>query len=266
MAKIIYTDKHIQYLREISPGRYNDEITRLFNEKFDRNATESAIRTLRQKHGILSDVPRVRKQYTEEQLDYLKELSEQGLFNAEITRMFNERFGTTRTENAIQNMRAKYQIKTSARNHWEKGHPPWNKGKKGASYEGMKPTQFKKGNRPFNWVPIGSERITKDGYVQIKIREGMKQKNWRGKHILIWEEHNGPLPPGHAVIFGDGNHRNFDPANLVLVSRAQLVRMNQKGLIQDAAELTRMGVIIADIHNKIGERKKRAKRQEKAGV
>lgn len=256
MANRIYTSEHVQYLREITPGRYNDEITRLFNERFNLNATETAIRTLRQKHNILSNVPRGKKQYTQEQIEFLRELSEKGLFNVEITRMFNERFGTSRTKNAIKNMRTKYNLKTSARKVWQKGHTPWNKGKKGVSYEGMKPTQFKNGHKPHNWVPIGSERITKDGYVQVKIQEGKFQKNWKGKHILIWEEHNGPVPPGHAVIFGDGNPRNFDIGNLLLVSRKQLVRMNQRNLIQNDVELTKTGVLIADIYNKIGEKKK----------
>jgi hypothetical protein len=45
---------------------------------------------------------------------------------------------------------------------------------------------------------------------------------WRPKHHLVWESHHGqPIPKGHAVIFGDGNNRNFDPDNLILVSRAQ---------------------------------------------
>jgi len=70
------------------------------------------------------------------------------------------------------------------------------------------------------------------------------------------------VPPGHAIVFGDGNKRNFDLGNLLLVSRAQLARINQRGLIQDDAELTKTGILIADVYNKIGERKrKNAKRQ-----
>lgn len=248
-----YTPEHIEYLREITPGRYNNEITELFNKEFNMCVTENAIKTLRQRHRILLTVPKVKKQYTQEQLDYLKKLSEEGLFNSEITKRFNERFGTNKTESAIQNIRAIYGIKTSARYYWEKGHIPWNKGKKGISYEGMKATQFKKGHKPHNWVPVGSERITPDGYVQIKVQEGKKQHNWKGKHILIWEAANGPVPKGHVIIFGDGNKRNFDLNNLLLVSRKQLVRLNQKNLIANDAELTKTGIIIADIYNKIGE-------------
>lgn len=77
--------------------------------------------------------------------------------------------------------------------------------------------------------------------------------------FLLWEAANGPVPPDHVVIFGDGNRRNFDPENLLLVSRKQLIRMNQMDLIQEDAELTKTGIIIADIYNKIGERKRSGK-------
>ena len=148
---------------------------------------------------------------------------------------------------------------------FEKGHVPWNKGKKGLCIGG-KATQYKPGHKPANWMPIGSERINGDGYVDVKIQDGMKQKNWKGKHVIIWEGHNGrPVPPGHAVIFGDGNRRNFNPDNLILVSRKQLVRLNQRGLIQNDVELTKAGIVIADIHNKIGERKKGGKKERKNG-
>jgi len=91
VAKRKYTDEHIDYLREISPGHYNDEVTKLFNERFGMNVTETAIRTLRQKNGIKLGVTKSRMQYSIEQLAYLQELSAQGLFNAEITRLFNEK-------------------------------------------------------------------------------------------------------------------------------------------------------------------------------
>ncbi|MEN6487843.1 MAG: HNH endonuclease [Smithella sp.] len=65
-------------------------------------------------------------------------------------------------------------------------------------------TQFKKGNKPANWVPIGTERTNRDGYVEVKIADGRLNKNWKAKHIFIWETANGPVPKGHVVIFGDG--------------------------------------------------------------
>lgn len=259
MAKKIYTDEHISYLRQIAPGKYSDEIVRLFNQKFGMNVTISAVRSLLTKHGIRTGIPTGgRKQYTDEQLNYLKELSEQGLFNDEITQRFNARFGTNKTEDAIQNIRAKHGFKTSARNHFPRGGTPWNKGKKGWKAPGVERTWFKIGNRPQTWVPVGSETIDRDGYLKVKVAE---PNRWEFKHRLVWEQHHGqPVPPGRAVIFGDGNKRNFDPENLLLVSRAQLVRLNQKGLIKNDIELTKTGLLIADILNKTGElkRKKRS--------
>ncbi len=256
MAKRIYFKEHIDYLREITPGRRSWEVAELFNERFNFSASEAAIRTLRLKHGIKLTVPRTVKQYTDEQIAYLKELSERGLFNREITRLFNERFDTSRTENAIQQQRCKYGFKTTARYYWKKGCKPWNKGMKGWFAPGTERTQFKKGDMPQTWVPVGSETVTEDGYLKVKIADPDK---WVYKHRLIWEQHHGrKVPPGHVVIFGDRNKRNFDPDNLLLVSQAQLVRMNQMGLIKDDADLTKIGIVIADIRNKIGERKKEA--------
>ena len=208
------------------------------------------------------------RKYNQEHIDYIK-ANIQGCPFGDLTDKFNQRFGMNLKVSAMISLSARHGLHngrdTKLNKGWEptqfkKGIVPWNKGKKGINYEGCKATQFKKGNKPHNWVPIGSERITKDGYIQVKIQDGKFQKNWRGKHIIIWEEANGPLPPGHAIIFGDGNNRNFDLDNLILVSRAQLVRMNQKGLIYGNTELTKTGAVIADIYNKIGERKKAQKK------
>ena len=193
------------------------------------------------------------KKYTKEHIEYLREITP-GRTNKEITKMFNEKFNLNISESALAQVRKRRGIKTGSDGKYKKGRKPWNKGKKG--FMGPNKTSFKKGHKPHNWVPIGSERITKDGYIEIKIQEGKLQKNWRGKHILVWEEHNGPVPEGHAVIFGDGNNRNFDLDNLILVSRAQLLKLNQQGLIKNDADLTRTGVIIADLQMKISERSK----------
>lgn len=259
MAKRKYFKEHIDYLREISPGRYNDEITKMFNEKFSMNATKAAVQTLKAKNKITSGVVKIPKQYTIEQLAYLQKLSAQGLFNREITRRFNERFGTSRTNIAIQQQRIKYDFRTTARHYWPKGHEPWNKGMKGWQAPGVERTQFKKGDMPQAWVPVGSETVTKDGYLKVKVANPNK---WEYKHRLIWEKHHGrKVPGGHVVIFGDGDKRNLVPENLLLVSRAELARMNQLDLIKNDADLTRTGIIIARIRNKMGKRKKVARRK-----
>lgn len=121
------------------------------------------------------------------------------------------------------------QIGTETR--FKPGQTPWNKGKSFDSGGRSHETRFKKGHRAGRaqevYQPIGAERISKDGYIQRKINNDMPfQKRWRGVHILVWEEANGPLPAGHAVTFKDGNKQNLDLDNLVLLSRADLMRRN----------------------------------------
>jgi len=124
-------------------------------------------------------------------------------------------------------------------------------------------TSWKPGHKPYNYVPVGSERVTTQGYVQIKISDRAKRK-WRFKQLVIWEEANGKLPKGHAVIFADGNNRNFALDNLLLVSRKQLMVMNHLGLIAPYKDLTALGKAVADVKLAIGKRI-RGKRGTKRG-
>ncbi len=58
-------------------------------------------------------------------------------------------------------------------------------------------------------------------------------------HHIIWEEHNGPVPAGHAVRHADGNRNNFHPANLVLATRNDVCRENQaKSLLRKSRAAT----------------------------
>jgi hypothetical protein len=200
--------------------------------------------------------------YSEEEKLFIVE-NVKGKTTYELTEMFNKKFDLNLKRTQIAPTIKRLGLKSGLNCEFKKGHSNWNKGTKGL----LKPnkTSFKKGQKSHNWVPIGSERITKDGYIQIKIQEvkdGRFQKNWKGKHILIWEEHNGPLPKGHAIIFGDRNNRNFDINNLILVSRQQLFILNQNNLIQSDVDLTKTGIIIADLYKKIADGKLYSKKHK----
>lgn len=194
-------------------------------------------------------------EYTKEQDKFIRE-NAKGRYVKELTELSNQHFSLSLGENQIRAYKKNHKISSGLDGRYQKGSTPFNKGKK-KYWVGGEETQFKKGQMPHNWKPLGSERITKDNYIQIKIQEGQFQKNWRGKHILIWEEINGPLPKGHAIIFGDRDRRNFDIDNLICVSRAQLARLNQNGLIQRDVDLTRTGIVIADVIAKMSERNKK---------
>lgn len=115
-----------------------------------------------------------------------------------------------------------------ANSRFQKGATPFNKGKKGWQAGGRAAeTQFKKGNKPHTWLPIGSERLSKAGYLQRKVTDtGYPPRDWKGVHIILWEEHHGPVPAGHAVVFMNRDKTDICIENLELLSRGELMRRN----------------------------------------
>lgn len=87
-----------------------------------------------------------------------------------------------------------------------KGSVPPNKGVKGWQSGGRSiETQFKKGQRPSTWKPIGSHRINADGYLDRKVSDtGYPPRDWVPVHRLLWIEANGPVPVGHLLRFKPG--------------------------------------------------------------
>jgi hypothetical protein len=108
------------------------------------------------------------------------------------------------------------------------GTIPWNKGKPHPSTGRTAETQFKPGGLPHTWRPIGTRRVTKDGYLEEKVTDtGYTPADYVPLHHLVWTEAgNPPVPKSHALVFRDGDKRNFAVENLELITRAELMRRN----------------------------------------
>lgn len=114
--------------------------------------------------------------------------------------------------------------------------PGWNKGLKQRDYmspeniEKTKATRFKKGQDPHNTVPLGYERISRDGYIEVKVRHlkngDANNKNFDAKHRIIYAEKFGPIPENCNVEFLDGDKFNIDPSNLVLRTKKENLLKN----------------------------------------
>jgi hypothetical protein len=91
----------------------------------------------------------------------------------------------------------------------------------------MAQTQFKAGRKPQTWKPIGSTRISKEGYLQSKVSDtGYPPRDWVGVHILAWQGAHGPIPAGYIVAFKNGKKDNTSVENLELLSRRELMLRN----------------------------------------
>lgn len=189
--------------------------------------------------------------WTEEQKEFLR-TQYPSHSRKELLDLFNRHFNVNVQMNQLKACLKNHGIKSGRTGCFEKGHQPFNKGLKGVTFGGVE-TQFKKGQRPKNYKPVGSERVDRDGYVLMKVSDtGEWHQRWRHKHKVVWEEANGPIPKGHVLIFLDRDKQNITLENLQLITQAQLARMNQNKLFQKDPELTKAAVIIASIYTKMG--------------
>lgn len=121
---------------------------------------------------------------------------------------------------------------------FRKGQTSWNKGTKGVVgvQEGCRATQFKPG-RPAhearNYVPLGSHRVSKDGYLERKVTDDpsiVPARRWVAVHRIVWEAANGPIPAGHIVRFREGMKttvlEEVTTDRLECVTRAEHARRN----------------------------------------
>ena len=193
--------------------------------------------------------------WSDKEKEYLKEITP-GHHYAEIVELMNKKFDREFTVELVKNAIGRYKLNTGFNGRFEKGLIPHNKGQKGVCAKGAEKGWFKKGQVSINHKPVGSERTDLDGYTLIKVAEPNK---WQLKHRVIYEKAYGPIPPNMAVIFLDRNKRNFNINNLALVSREELAIINKNNFIKENAALSRAGVNVAKVKNKINKLKKESK-------
>ena len=192
--------------------------------------------------------------WRDEEKQYLAEITP-GRGYKEIQSMMSCKFGFDYTHHQIKGAITRNKLNTGRTGRFEKGRATWNKGTKGLTKANV--TSFKKGQKPHNYKPLGSERITKDGYCEIKVSD--TGRRWKSKHLVVYEKHHGKVPRGSVVIFLDGDKRNFDIDNLHLVTRNQLAMLNKNSLIQKDAELTKTAINVVDLMKKISAIEKKDK-------
>lgn len=194
--------------------------------------------------------------YTKEMDEFLKE-NVKGISLKDLTAKFNEQFNLNKDEQSIANRKFRLGLHSGVNiGQYSKGRSPTNKGKKWSEYmseEGQKKslqTCFKKGNVPHNCVKVGSEALVKGGFVKVKIAEPNKRKL---KQRLIYEQHYGEIPKGYVVTFLNGDKHDFRIENLMLISQAENLRLNNRKIRTADEELTKASIGLIRLENKIGE-------------
>lgn len=153
------------------------------------------------------------------------------------------------------------------------GQEPPNKGlrRPGWAPGRMAETQFRKGcmtgAAQHNYQPIGTLRVSKDGYLERKVTDDHPgpARRWVAVHRLVWEAANGPVPAGHVVVFLPGRRTASESAITLdaveLVTRAELMRRNTRHRLPK--ELADLIALRASLTRKINTRiRKRSEAQQ----
>lgn len=275
--RISYTEQELAWIR-LNSGRARRDMAEDFARLFGRDdVTAEHMKALCIRKGwSVGPAGRARNRgksliFTPEQVTWLKEhaaLSRQNVL-AEFAAAFPD---ADITLGQIVAFRKRNGIRTGRSGRFDKGHEPWSKGRKMPWNANRARTQFKKGDRGGvaleQYKPIGTERKSREGYIERKIHDGMPlQSRWRALHLIRWEQANGAVPDGMCLKCLDGDKTNTDPANWELIPRAMLPRLNGRfgrGYDDAPQKLKPLIMTTAKLEHRAREAKKRESRHERS--
>ncbi len=190
------SDKVISWLAEKSETMSWKEMAKEFEQVFGMKASEKSLNRLLYEQGIKKYG---RHHFTEEQREWLVDGITKYTY-PELTRRFNERFGANCTQGSIQQQCLSFLSVQRGENRVA-----------------------------YNALPIGATTERKyDGLVYVKVAGGRnKRESWKPLHRVLWERENGrKVRKDEAVIFIDGNRRNFNLDNLRCVPKKIMNQLN----------------------------------------
>ncbi|MBV5338166.1 MAG: HNH endonuclease [Deltaproteobacteria bacterium] len=257
-----YTQEHIDFIRVEYRVMGLRELTEAFNRRFDLNKTRSAIHAAINNNGLTCGRSKGELKkgtsliFTAAQVQFIKN-NYQRLNRHELTSELNQAFQSDFKMSQLVAFVKNHNIVSGRTGRYSKGSIPRNKGTKGLTSRNR--TTFSTGQIPPNRKPLGAERICrKDGFILIKIAEPNPytpaKTRYKHKHVWVWEQANGPVPEGHAVVFKDSNKLNCELDNLMLLTRTELLSINLHGYREMPVELKPVILSIAKIEAKAGFR------------
>lgn len=201
------------------------------------------LQSVANKHGLKKQIGfGGRVKFTAAEMEYLKanyanvsniELAKHFGIEVHFITGFATKHGLKKSKSFMQSLVSDRFVDGGKKTRFKTGQQTWNKGLDIKSYlspeslEKMAKSHFKKGHVPHNHLPLFSERISKGGYVEIKVTEGVSKNNYMFKHRWLWEQQHGPVPKGKTVVFKNGNPMDFSLDNLELIDRKELLSRNR---------------------------------------
>ena len=76
---------------------------------------------------------------------------------------------------------------------------------------------------------------------------------WKLKQRYLWEQRHGAIPEGHCICFLDGDQRNFNDDNMVLVTRAVSTSVGKTLGTCRTPELTMAQILLYQLEHAVKE-------------
>lgn len=241
-----FTAAEVAWVREVHKGLTPGQLATHFRAHFGRRVSAGSIKALLYRHRLRTvSRPRV---WPDDVVAFVAQAYRRMPLD-QIPAAIEAEFGVVRTFKQVRALTRNRGIRSGRTGRFVPGQPRV----PGSGAKGPNRTSFKKGRKPEearNYRPIGSVRRSKDGYWERKVTDDPSldtSRRWVGIHRLVWEEHHGPIPAGHKVIYIDGDYDNLSIDNLALVSNREHVYMNKIGLSKVPPELKPTAIQVAKL-------------------
>ena len=218
--------------------------------------------------------------FTPEQIAWLREHAP-GTYFAQLTAEFNRVFGQSRSQAAIvsacfyrgigNGLSGEGLADKGKEYRFKPGHTPANKGIKGYTTNdprklaSMRKTQFKKGQRAANYLPVGSIRYVEKTGCLIKVQDsGPYNARWKPAGRFLWNRYypEDPVQKTDRIIYADGDPQNLDRDNLIKLTGAEYVAYTHlRGALIDKKgdadpDALRAVITLAKIRSRLREKRK----------
>lgn len=242
-----FTAAEVAWVREVHKGLTPGQLATHFRAHFGRQVSAESIRALLYRHRLRTvSKPKV---WPDDVVAFVAQAYRRMPLD-QLPAAIEAEFGILRTLNQVRALTRNRGIRSGRTGRFVPGQPRV----PGSGAKGPSRTSFQKGQlngeAKRKYKPIGSMRRSKDGYWERKVTDDQNlypARRWVGVHRLVWEEHHGPIPDGHKVIFIDGDYDNLGIENLALVSNRENAYLNKSGLGKAPAEIKPTAIQVAKL-------------------
>ena len=230
IKRMRYTGEQLEFLKKEYCRMELPDLVRAFNQAFDTDCRLKQIISTLSRYGFTSGrKPKHggnmwERKYSEAECAFLKQHSH--LTNETIVNLFNVKFETQRSLSAIQSKLSTMGVRRGQEKGRENGDVCY-------------------------YHELGYQLLKTPKY-----KCGRTFRNYQFKHVVVWEEANGPIPKGHCLRFLDGDNQNCSLGNLALFNRTENIFLNLLRYNDAPEELRKTIILTAKLKAMVTERKK----------